>query len=204
MAELLGQYGYAILFAAVFFMNAGLPVPGHGAYVAAALMSGRGTMDLTVVMLGSAVASVTGSAAGFFIGRRGGRRFVERHGPKVRLTAARLGLLDRFFARWGVWAVLLTRFFVVVRTFGALFAGISRVPPSRFLPATLAGAVLWATAYGLAGGLVGDRLQAVDDWLLWIGFGVGALFPLVMGLGVLWRRRRQRRAGVVARSAEVE
>lgn len=190
--ELLGQYGYGVLFVTVFLMNAGLPLPGHLLYLTASVLCGRGALWLPLVMGGSAAAALLGAAAGFTLGQRGGRRLIDEKGPKVGLTPARVAAMERFFDRHGVKAVFLTRFFVIIRTFGAIFAGVSRVPTRRFLLVSAAGAVAWAGLVGSAGYVFGERWHVVEDYL-----GIGGLVLLgllvVAGLAhVLWTRRRRR------------
>jgi membrane protein DedA with SNARE-associated domain len=192
LIQLLGQYGYAILFVLVLLMNAGVPLPGHMAYVASSILAGRGTLSLPLVMAAGFLAAVLGAGGGFILGVRGGRRLLDVYGPRVGLSAKRMSLLDGFFAKHGAKAIFLTRFFVVIRTFGAVFAGVSRVPAPRFALVTSAGAVVWAAAFGAAGYVFGDQWHIVEDWLVrggLIGFGVVAL--LAVG-HVLWRRRKNR------------
>jgi membrane protein DedA with SNARE-associated domain len=177
--ELLGQAGYLILFVTVLLMNGGVPLPGHLAYVGAAILAGRGTFSLPLVMIAGCIAAILGALGGFAVGQRGGRRLIEVHGRRVGLSGRRLEALDRFFVRHGAKAVLLTRFFVVIRTFGALFAGVSQVPPRRFLLVTTAGAVAWAGVFGTAGFIFGDQWHVVEAWLgraglVFLGLGLAA------------------------------
>ena len=94
----------------------------------------------------TAVAGATlGDNVGFYIGRRGGRALVDRFGPKVGLSRARLAQFDRFFDRHGAKTVFIARFVTGLRVFGAVLAGTSGLPWGRFLVYNAAGAVAWAT-----------------------------------------------------------
>jgi len=44
---------------------------------------------------------VVGDSTSFFIGRRLGRRFLERHGSKVNITPQRLEQVEGYFERHG-------------------------------------------------------------------------------------------------------
>ena len=85
---------------------------GFPAYVAIAL---AGTIGYTI-----------GSIGGWAIGLYGGRPYLERHGRWLHLDERKLDRAERWFDRWGDWAVFLGRVTPVVRSFVSIPAGISR------------------------------------------------------------------------------
>lgn len=188
LLSLISQYGYPILFTSVLLMNAGVPLPGHTTYLAAAILSGRGaSLQLPWIIIGSVIAAFIGAAAGFEIGRRGGRKLVDTYGPKIGLSAPRVASMDRFFERHGGKAVFLTRFFVIIRTFGHIFAGVNGVPAARFLLITAAGAAAWAVIFGLAGYLLGERFHIIEDYFGTAGLVVLGLLAIAGVIHVLRR-----------------
>jgi membrane protein DedA with SNARE-associated domain len=190
----LAHYGATILGALVFFMNAGVPVPGHLAYITSVILARHGQMSLPVVAGVGAPAAFLGSWLGFVIGQRGGQRLLTGVGPRVGLSAPRLAAMKRFFERFGWAAVLGMRFVIVLREFGSVFAGMNGMAPRRFLAASAAGAVVWALVYAVAGTLFGAAWTAVEDRLGVAGLvGLGVL--ALVGLGhVVWLRRRRARS----------
>ncbi len=190
--QLLGEYGYIVLALTVSLMNAGVPLPGHAAYVAACVLAAQGTLSLPIVFAVGASAAFLGAWAGFTIGQRGGRQLVESVGPKVGLNAERLAALDRFFAKHGDAAVFFARFIIVIRTFGSLFAGVSEFRTRRFLVVTAAGAIAWGAIYAAVGTIFKESWHLVEDWLGTaglVGLGVAAAAGVAH---VIWRRRRRR------------
>lgn len=190
LLHIVSQYGYPVLFAAVLFMNAGVPLPGHITYLAAAVLSGRGALSLPVVIAVAVGAAIGGAALGYYLGRRGGRSLVDGYGPRVGLTPRRVARMEAFFERHGVKAIVLTRFFVVIRTFGAIFAGVNQVPERRFLCATAGGAVAWGVIFGSAGYIFGERWHVFEDWFGRIGVAGICLTILLATITMLVRRRR--------------
>jgi diacylglycerol kinase family enzyme len=87
----------------------------------------------------------------FMIGRRLGRPFLERHGPRVRIDAKRLEQVERFYERHGGSAVLLGRFVGLVRAVSPFVAGASGFGLRRFLPWSLVGTLAWAATFTLVG-----------------------------------------------------
>jgi membrane protein DedA with SNARE-associated domain len=194
LVSLLAEYGCPILGFTVFFMNAGIPLPGHAAYVAACVLATRHILSLPMVFTTGATSAFFGAWLGFALGQRGGRRLVESIGPRVGLTAARLAAVERFFARFGVAAVFLTRFVIVIRTFGSVFAGVGEVPTHRFLLSTLAGALAWAGVYVGVAIVFQDGWRVLEDRLGLAGLAALAILALI-GLGhVWWLHRKCRRA----------
>src|SRR5438128_4534729 len=97
LIDLFARYGYAVVFVGVFLENTGLPVPGETALLAGSAMAQFGRLSLGWVVVTAVAAATLGDNLGFAIGRRFGRGIVERHGWRIGLTHARLGMFDRFF-----------------------------------------------------------------------------------------------------------
>lgn len=87
LVNLLGRYGYAIIFLSVFLESAGVPVPGETILLGAGFFAYQGMFALPWVILVGIAAAILGDNLGYWIGRRGGRPLVERHGRLVGLTA---------------------------------------------------------------------------------------------------------------------
>ncbi len=188
----LGEYGTIILAVSVFLMNAGIPVPGHAAYIAACALSASGNLSLPTVIATGALAAFAGASVGFVVGRRGGRSLVESIGPRVGLNAERRGSIERFFVRYGDAAIFLARFVIVIRTFGHVFAGMSAFPTRRFLLVTAAGAAAWAGVYATLGTVFRESWHLVEDLVGTTGLIVLGALALAGFAHVLWRRRKKR------------
>src|SRR5438309_8704817 len=96
LTALLDRYGYAAVFVGVFLENAGVPVPGETMLIAAAIYARSGGLHLGWIIIASVCGAILGDNAGYFIGRRGGRRLLERHGRVIGLTPDRLRRIDDF------------------------------------------------------------------------------------------------------------
>nr|WP_208095844.1 VTT domain-containing protein [Paenarthrobacter sp. MSM-2-10-13] len=122
-----------------------------------------------------------GAVAGFAHTRFGGS--LER--PK----AARAQALIQ---RWGPYAVVLSFLTVGLQTAINLAAGAARMPLRRYLPAAVAGSVIWALLYATIG------LAALEAWLAVAAASPGgaAVGVAVLVAAITWvvvfRRRRAR------------
>lgn len=141
--KLLHDYGYAALFGLIFGENLGLPIPGETIFIAAILMAARGEMHIVPVVLCAWTSSVLGGIVGFAIGRFGGHRLLEKHGPYIGINAERLLKIEAFFEQYGVLVVILGRFFGGVRQIYAILAGCIEESWRKFLVYNVIGATLW-------------------------------------------------------------
>lgn len=184
---------YAVVFGFVFVESGllvGFLLPGDTILFGAGLVSadnGSG-VDVRVLALGGFVAAVAGDSAGYGVGTRLGRGYVERRVAAGRLDARHLHRAQRFYARWGWWAVVVARWVPWVRTFTPVLAGTSRMPYGRFLSANVAGALAWAVGLTVLG-----HLAASQPVLRNSSYVVAGVFVLaaVMGGVVGWLRRRR-------------
>ncbi len=71
----------------------GLVAPGETVIIAGGVIAGQGEIDLLPLIGLVWICAVLGDSSSFFIGRRLGRRFLMKHGPKVKIT-------ERASSRW--------------------------------------------------------------------------------------------------------
>jgi len=152
---------------------------GAPAYVA---MAGAGTIGYTI-----------GSLLGWWIGKRGGRPFLDRHGRWLHLSEAKLDRAERWFDRWENWAVFLGRVTPVVRSFVSIPAGVFRAPLGRYTVLTLVGSALWCFALAGVGWALGSQWEDFHETFRYVDYAIVA--ALVAGAAVLVWRVLQRRAG---------
>jgi undecaprenyl-diphosphatase len=182
LTDLFARYGYAAVFFGVFLENAGVPVPGETMVLAGGALAHYGHLSLTVVILVATVAAILGDNLGFYIGRNGGRRLVERYGRRIGATRARIAEFDRFFDRHGAKTVFVARFITGLRVFCAVLAGGSEMPWSTFLLFNATGAVVWATTISAAGYFLGrswDTLEHVIGGASLVGLAIVVLLVFV-------------------------
>src|SRR6202171_2970018 len=91
-------------------------------------LSSHGPLNLLLVVAVSSVANLTGSLIAFWLTRRYGERVVlSRAGRLMGLSRGHLRLANRFFARFGLWAVFVGRLLPIVRTYILFPAGLSQI-----------------------------------------------------------------------------
>ena len=186
--------GFAFLETGAFV---GLLVPGETAVVVGGVVAERGGVELVPLVGFVWLAAAGGDLVSFLLGRRLGRPFLERHGPRFQLTPDRLARVDRFYERHGGKAVLLGRFTGLVRAVSPFVAGASGLALRRFVLWSAAGALLWATTFTLVGYGFSESFAQSGETAARIG--AGAALAAALGFVAVGRlrsgRRGRRRAG---------
>jgi membrane protein DedA with SNARE-associated domain len=185
--SLIEQYGYLIVFFGVMLESAGIPLPGETILIAAGFMVQRGYLDPGDAIIYGILGTVTGDQIGYWIGRKGGRPLILRWGRYVLITPERLEYAEGFFARHGGKAVFLARFVAGLRVFGALIAGMSRMPWRTFFLYNALGGATWATTALLVGYLVGGSFDLVVRWVEQASVLLGILLALALVLYLAYR-----------------
>jgi undecaprenyl-diphosphatase len=199
----LGRWTYLVVGVMAFFETGafvGLIAPGETFLIFGGVVAGQGTISLVALIAIVWACAVAGDLASFVAGRRLGRAFLERHGPKVSITEERLRTVEAFFARHGGKAIFLGRFVGLVRAVNPFLAGSSGMPLRRFLPYDVVGAGAWATMLLVLGYVFWRSFDQVLHYAERGTLALGTTIVVVVGIGWLWRRLRRpdERARIVA------
>jgi membrane protein DedA with SNARE-associated domain len=152
---------------------------------------GLGEEWLFLAAFAGAVGNTLGSLIAYYAGAWGGRPFFERYGRYVLISRHDLDVADRWFARYGNWAIFISRLLPVVRTFISLPAGIARMRVWQFTGYTFAGSFPWSLGLAWAGFFLGENWESIRDWMR------PADIPIIVAVLVLfgfWLYRHVKRA----------
>jgi membrane protein DedA with SNARE-associated domain len=192
VTQLLLDYGLVLLFLLVAVESAGIPVPGETALVAAAILARpeHGHYSLVAVIAVGAAGAIVGDNIGYWLGRAGGRRLLERSRFVSRYADRVLPPSERFFAKHGGKTIFFARFIAVLRVTAAWLAGISRMTWWRFLVWNAAGGIVWAVAVSVLAYYAGKAVADTIDRFGLYGAVVLIVLAIVFLFGVrAWRRR---------------
>ena len=108
-----------------------------------------------------ALGNTIGSAIAYGVGMWGGRPFLEKYGKYVLISRHDLDLADRWFNKYGSWAIFISRLLPVVRTFISLPAGIARTHFVKFLIYTFLGSFIWSVGLAYGGYQLGEHWEQI-------------------------------------------
>ena len=184
---LVRSYGYLAVFC-------GTLLEGETVVVIAGFLSHRGYLQPPLVAAIAFTGSFLVDQFFFFLGRRHGRRLLQR---RARWQAG-AGRAEALFKRFGTSLILGFRFLYGFRTVTPFVLGMSQVPAARFALLNAAGAAAWAVVFTAGGYFFGRVMEAVlgdlrrhEGWLL------AAL--AIIGVAI-WRSYGRDRGGKSART----
>jgi membrane protein DedA with SNARE-associated domain len=185
LISLVATWGLIAIFVTMAGESAGLPISSEIVVPLGGALASQGKLNFVLVVLVSSLANLAGSLIAFYLTRRYGERVVlSRAGRLLGLSRGHLRLANRFFGRFGLWAVFAGRLLPIVRTYISFPAGVSKIRGIPFTVATLAGAIPWNFALAYAGYKLGQHYEAVAAYMS--PFVIPIAIAVVIILAVAW------------------
>jgi len=194
---LVSAWGLIAIFVTMTGESAGLPISSEIVVPLGGALASQGKLNpstpiiaLILVVAVSSVANLTGSLIAFYLTRRFGERVVlSKAGRWMGLSKGHLRLANRFFDRWGLWAVFLGRLLPIIRTYISFPAGLSKIGYTKFTIVTLLGAVPWNFGLAYAGFLLGQHWEQVATTLAPFAIPLAILVVIVLAAAWWFGRR---------------
>ncbi|HSR95073.1 MAG TPA: DedA family protein [Solirubrobacterales bacterium] len=177
-------------------------ISGHAASLFGVTLA-SGAESYVVLAAAGTLGYLLGALVGWAIGRGGGRTVVERHGRRLHVSPESLGRAERWFERYGLWAVFLGRLTPVVRSFISIPAGVFRSPLPAYASLTLLGSAIWCFGFAAAGWALGGSWESFHESFRYADYAV-AVAVIALGAFLVAHRLRSRgrNGGTPARLAE--
>jgi undecaprenyl-diphosphatase len=202
VSEALGAWTYLLVGVFAFAETGafvGLVVPGETVMILGGATAGQGDTNVFILIAIAWACAFAGDSTSFFIGRRLGRDFLMRNGPRFGVSGDRLGQVDEYFARHGGKTIFIGRFVGFVRAFAPFIAGSSGMRYRAFVPYSILGTGIWVSSAILLGYLFSRNIDSVLNYAGKGAFALGALIVVIVAVVALRRHFRvaeNRRAAV--------
>jgi membrane-associated protein len=171
----------------VIFVETGLVItpflPGDSLLFAAGVFAAPGGgLHLAMLLIVLYIAAILGNTSNYWIGRKIGRAIINSGRIKA-LTPERLEKTQAMFDKYGLLAVVLTRFFPIIRTFAPFIAGVGGMHFGRFTLFNAIGGILWVSIFTLLGFFFGGIPLVQNNFeFIIIAIVVISLIPTVLGV----------------------
>ncbi|MCR9289082.1 MAG: VTT domain-containing protein [Bacteroidetes bacterium] len=172
-----GTLTYLILFL-IIFCETGLIItpffPGDGLLLTVGVISATGSLNILWLTPLLIIAAILGNVVNFFVGRYIGERIMK---TKNKYFHKYINNSHDFFEKHGDMAVMVSRFFPIVRTYVPFVAGLSAMSFKLFNKFNLIGAILWVLIFTVGGYFIGGIPILRENFVL--------IFSIVMILTVI-------------------
>ena len=177
--EAMGYWGIVLLMA---IESACIPLPSEIIMPFAGALVAKGAMNIWWAGLAGAFGCLVGSVVAYVVGYWGGRPFIEKYGKYILISESELAWADRWFDKWGLWAVFFSRLMPIVRTFISLPAGIAKVKFIPFCILSFVGSFPWCLGLAYVGFLLGDNWRDIRHYLH--NFDIVIAIVILLGVGI--------------------
>jgi membrane protein DedA with SNARE-associated domain len=172
------SWGYLAIFLLSVLQSCCVPTSSELTLGFGGVLASEGKLSLPGVIAAGVAGEVVGAYIAWFIGRTGGRAFVDRYGKYVLLTHHDLDRAEAWYERHSRWGVFGSRLIPVIRNFVAVPAGVAEVPLVRFGVLTFLGSLIWDGAWALIGYQLGSSWHSIMHGFSDAGY-------LLLGLAIL-------------------
>ena len=173
LQSLMDQYGYYVLAIALFLELLALPLPGEVLMTYAGLMVYQGHFNWMLSILTAGIGASIGMTLSYFIGKKLGPRFFEKHGHKIHFGPEKLEKTARWFERFGVKLIVIAYFIPGIRHITGYFSGITGMSFRTYALYAYTGAFLWTFTFISLGKVLGPQWeqyhQTITKYLLIVG-----------------------------------
>ena len=180
--DTISSSGYLGIVILMGIESACIPLPSEIIMPFSGYLVFRGDFELFRTGLAGAFGCVVGSVPAYYLGIYGGRPLVEKYGKYVLISHRDLDLADRWFERYGDWAIFFSRLLPVVRTFISFPAGVARMNFTRFVIYTLIGSFPWCLGLTYIGMKLGENWDTLGVYFHEFDIVIGIL----IAMGVLY------------------
>lgn len=181
-------HAYLILFLLILF-ETGLIIflflPGDGLLFSAGVIAASTNIDIKLLAVLLITAAILGNMINYHVGkflgfelRKSKNYFIQNHLMKYIPQA------EEFYKKHGGSAIIIGRFFPIIRTYIPFLAGVVKMPQKVFVKNTVTGAIAWILLFLLTGYFVGEIEWVKNNYgLIFLSLIFISVIPFIYSLG---------------------
>ncbi len=173
----ISSVGYWGVYLLMTLESACIPIPSEIIMPFSGFLVSLGKLEIIRLTLVAALGNLTGAVITYAIGYWGGRPFVLKYGKYFFIKEKEVHHAERFFERWGDFAVFLARNLPIVRTFISLPAGVAEMNFPKFALFSFIGSIPWCLALAYIGLALGNNWMIIRQY--------GHILDIIVGIGIL-------------------
>src|SRR6185312_7009988 len=170
----------------------GFFLPGDYLLFMAGLFCSTGRFDISIynLVLSLIAAGILGNYTGYWFGYRTGPALFSKNNS-IFFKKHYVEIAAEFYAKHGGMALVLGRFFPIIRTFAPIFAGVVKVDLKKFTIYNFVGSIAWVSTFTLAGFFLGRRYPHLKNYLEYVVLGLIIVTTTPLAAAFLKRKLRK-------------
>lgn len=168
LTNLIHGFGYLGIFLAAFIETIFPPIPSELILPLAGFISFKSKYDY-LETLGMAISGTLGSTLGgfiiYFLSRNLGRFAILRIGKYLLINEKKINVADKWFEKYGNYAVFFGRMAPGIREIISIPAGIAKMNILKFLIFTFFGSLVWSCILVFSGYILGTSWEKFSNSL---------------------------------------
>ena len=187
------RHGYWVLFVNVFTEQAGLPIPAVPVLLAMGALAGLGEFSVGTALLLAICASLLSDLMWYRLGRVRGHSILNLLCRVSLEPDSCVSNTKSLFRKFGAWALLFAKFVPGLNTAAAPMAGLTRMPPLKFLVADISGAMVWSGTYLAVGYLFRNQLERAAEQAGRMGSWLVLALAISLAIYIAWKYYQRQR-----------
>lgn len=155
------SFGYIGIIFLMILESCALPVSSEIVLGTAGFLSGQGKFNFYLVILSATAGTLIGSSLLYLIGAKGGRIFLEKYGKYLLIGKKDIEKADKWFAKYGNFAVFIGIMLPVIKTYIGFPPGASLMNYKKFAVFVIAGSLIYNTVVVYLGLKLGQNIYLI-------------------------------------------
>lgn len=196
--SLVSTHGYLGLFLAAFAETLFPPIPSEVIFPLAGFVGFKSNftyLETFFMAVCGALGATIGAIIIYYISLKLGRLAIIKMGKYIFVSERKIESAERWFDKYGIYAVLLGRMAPGVREIISVPAGIAKMPIAKFTVFTFFGSMIWSVILVFAGYLLGNSWDAMSeslsDYFTTISIIIIGLVALGIAVYLILKRKRK-------------
>ncbi len=181
------KYGYVAIFVLVFLQEIGAPnpIPNELVLLFSGYLTFQGLLHLPMVILAATLADFTGTSILHTVFYFTGDYLIQRKPRWLPIPIKTILKIKKRISEKGLTGIYIGRLTPFIRGYTSVIAGLLQIKSKIFLPIALITATIWASAYTIAGKLLGPIWPRVVPQISTIKYVVLLIFISILLIIIL-------------------
>ncbi len=152
-----------LLYPGIIFLmileSCAIPVSSEVVLGLSGFLSGEGKINFYLAVLSATIGTLIGSSLLYYIGKKGGRRLIEKYGKYLLINKKEMDKAEIWFQKYGSIAVFAGVCLPVIKTYIGFPPGASLMNYKKFAIYIVLGSLIYNTAVAYLGLIVGRNIN---------------------------------------------